>query len=144
MSVESSTDEATELWLQWLRAHQALRAVILSDVTGQSGIAEQDLTVLIHLSKAGGELRQNALASTISWDRTRLSHLLTRMEGRGLITRTKLTNGVQVTLTALGRDTLEQAMPHLSDAARRHLLDRLGRQDAAALRRILKALCVPR
>jgi len=80
VDMSTATDEDVALWLPWKRVNEVMRARILADVIAHSPLTEPELTVLIHLDEAGGSLRQNALASTAGWDRTRLSHLLTRMQ----------------------------------------------------------------
>jgi DNA-binding MarR family transcriptional regulator len=134
-----STDDS-ELWLLWRRTHESVRTAVLADVTEHVGISEPDLLVLIHLDKARGVLRQNALANALGWDRTRLSHLLTRIEGRGFVARTRLANGAEVSLTDAGQALLNESKPHVAEASRRQIGDRLGPEDAATLHRILQHL----
>ena len=131
---------AVDLWILWKRVHETMRNRIVGEVTSEVGLAGPDLSVLAYLFGAGGSARQNAIAVGLGWDRTRLSHLLTRMEERGYVTRTKLTNGVEVTIGPKGRRQLEASMPTLEAAAHRHLLAKLDDGDAEHLRRILERL----
>jgi DNA-binding MarR family transcriptional regulator len=131
---------ATELWLLWKRANEVVRADVVGDMTTQTGLSEPDLSVMVQLSDAGGMLRQSAIAARLGWDRTRLSHLLTRMEARGHVARTRVTNGVEITLRPAGQRVVEASLPGLEASARRHILDKLGDDDAKALRRILDRL----
>ncbi|MEU6797456.1 MarR family winged helix-turn-helix transcriptional regulator [Nonomuraea wenchangensis] len=132
--------EATELWLRWKRAHEQIRAAVVAETTAASGVSEPELSVLVCLHESGGSLRQNALAAALGWDRTRLSHLLTRMTDRGYVARDKVPNGVEVALRPPGRDVVEATLPALETAARRHLLDRLGPDDARTLRALVDRL----
>ncbi|CAM3842967.1 MarR family winged helix-turn-helix transcriptional regulator [Kibdelosporangium persicum] len=132
--------EATKLWLLWKRAYEMVRAAVIADMTAASGLSEAELSVLVHLHESGGVLRQNALAAALGWDRTRLSHLLTRMEKRDYIARGKVANGVEVTLRPAGRRTIDASVPALSAATRRHLLDRLGPDGTNALKDIVERL----
>ncbi|UVS80925.1 MarR family winged helix-turn-helix transcriptional regulator [Actinokineospora sp. UTMC 2448] len=136
----SGPAESTELWLLWKRAHELVRAAVVADMTAASGLSEAELSVLVCLHESGGVLRQNAIAAALGWDRTRLSHLLTRMEKRDYLVRGKVANGVEVTLRPAGRRTVEASVPSLNDSTRRHLLDRLGPDDAKALRDIVERL----
>lgn len=129
--------EATELWLRWKRAYEAVRAAVIADVTRTSGLSESELSVLVCLYESGGVVRQNAVAASLGWDRTRLSHQLTRMEKRDYVARTKVANGVEVALLPEGRRTIEASAPALDASARRHLLDRLGPEGAAALKTVI-------
>ncbi|WP_245992714.1 MarR family winged helix-turn-helix transcriptional regulator [Prauserella muralis] len=109
-------------------------------MTTASGLSESELSVLVCLYESGGVLRQNALAAVLGWDRTRLSHQLTRMEKRGYVARDKVANGVEVALRPEGRRTIEASVPALNASTRRHLLDRLGPDDASALKAIVERL----
>lgn len=96
--------------------------------------------MLVQLRRADGVMRQNALAAAAGWDRTRLSHLLTRMEARGYVSRTKLRNGVEVTLLAAGAEALDSARPQLERAVQAHLIGRLDPRQCEAFGEILDAL----
>jgi DNA-binding MarR family transcriptional regulator len=72
---------------------EVVRTAVIADVIAGSDLSEAEMTVLVHLNGAGGSARQNALAASTGWDRTRLSHLLTRMESRGYLARSRLRNG---------------------------------------------------
>ncbi|MEV4222281.1 MarR family winged helix-turn-helix transcriptional regulator [Nonomuraea sp. NPDC049725] len=132
--------EATELWLRWKRAHELVRAAVIAETTAASGVSEPELGVLVCLHESGGSLRQNALAATLGWDRTRLSHLLTRMADRGYVARDKVPNGVEVTLCPAGRRVIDTTLPTLETATRCHLLDRLGPDDAKTLKALIDRL----
>ncbi|XTZ14504.1 MarR family winged helix-turn-helix transcriptional regulator [Micromonospora echinospora] len=132
--------EATELWLRWKRAYETVRAAVVAETTAASGASEPELSVLVCLHESGGSLRQNALAATLGWDRTRLSHLLTRMAARDYVAREKVSNGVEVTLRQDGRRMIDATAPALESATRRYLLDRLGPHDAATLKALVDRL----
>jgi DNA-binding MarR family transcriptional regulator len=132
--------ESTELWLLWKRAYETVRTAVIADMTTASGLSESELSVLVCLHESGGVLRQNAMAATLGWDRTRLSHLLTRMEKRDYIARGKVANGVEVTLRPVGRRTIDASVPALEASTRRHLLDRLGPGGATVLKDIVGRL----
>ncbi|MBP2334895.1 MarR family winged helix-turn-helix transcriptional regulator [Saccharothrix coeruleofusca] len=109
-------------------------------MTAQTGVSEPELTVIVKVDEAGGTLRQNAIAARLGWDRTRLSHLLTRMEARGYVARQKVAGGVEVTLLPPAQAVLQASVPGLEKSARKHLVDRLDPDEAAALGRILRRL----
>lgn len=134
------TGESTELWLLWKRAYETVRAAVVADTTTATGLSEAELSVLVCLHESGGTLRQNAVAARLGWDRTRLSHLLTRMEKRDYVARGKVANGVEVTLRPAGSRTVNESVPALDASTRRHMLDRLGPDDAKALRGIVERL----
>lgn len=96
-----------------------------------------DYEVLVVLSEADGQsLRMTALAELIGWERSRLSHHLTRMEKRGLVCRRTCledARGQFVELTDTGRDRIRTAAVGHVEAVRRHLFDILGPDELATL-----------
>ena len=135
--VETST---VELWLLWKQVSELVRTSVIADVTAASELSEPELTVLVHLNGAGGTVRQNTLAAATGWDRTRLSHLLTRMEARGHLSRSRLRNGAEVTIGDGGAEIIARTTPVLADAVQRHLTGRLTAAQQEALRDILDTL----
>lgn len=131
---------ATELWLRWKRAYETVRAAVVAETTTASGVSEPELSVLVSLHESGGNRRQHALAAALGWDRTRLSHLLTRMAERDYVARNRVPNGVEVVLQPEGRRVIETTLPALEAATQRHLLDRLGPDDARTLRTLVDRL----
>jgi DNA-binding MarR family transcriptional regulator len=86
-------------------------------------------------------MRQQALASVMAWDKSRLSHQLTRMQERGLVERRR-TDGktVLVTLTKLGREKLDAARPIHAASVRRNLLSRLSQEQIDTIVRVSNLL----
>lgn len=138
--MSTATEEDVALWLSWKRVNEVMRARILADVIAHSPLTEPELTVLVHLDDAGGSLRQNALALAAGWDRTRLSHLLTRMQERGYLSREKLRSGVEVTILDPGQDAFAATREPLADAVYRYFTSSLNAEQRAALRTITNAL----
>lgn len=114
------------LWFAWKRAHDVVRLAVIEEVTAATGLSEPDIAVLLRLDEAGGTLRQNRLGAALGWDRSRLSHQLTRMESRDMVSRRSVDGGVEVEMTKPGRDAIDAATPIHADAVRRHLLEPLG------------------
>lgn len=127
-------------WLRYKRAFEVVRQAVMNDVTVATGESEADLGVLIQISESGGTLRQSAIAADTGWDRTRLSHQLTRLERRNLVIRNRLTNGVDVRLSPEGTTLLASAHPTFESAVQANFIDRLDETDRAALERILHKL----
>ncbi len=74
-----------------------------------------DYEVLVHLSEApDGRMRSTDLIECTCWEKSRLSHHLTRMEKRGLITRETRADDLRysdVVITAAGQAAIESAAP---------------------------------
>jgi DNA-binding MarR family transcriptional regulator len=100
---------------------QALLAARLHrSLLRHTGLSLSDYEVLVHLSEAPEQrLRAFQLSAALQWEKSRLSHHLTRMEGRGLVARQGCTTdgrGAFVTLTPVGRAAIEAAAPtHVAD-----------------------------
>lgn len=133
-------DDHVALWLAWKRAVELSRNEIRTTVMASTPVGESDLTVLAHIHGAGGTIRQNALADATGWDRTRLSHLITRMEERGYVSRTRLANGVDVGLLEAGALALSEAKAPLAEAVREKFISRLTQEQLDVLKEIIRAV----
>lgn len=131
-------------WRSYLDAYTRLATALNGSLTRCHGISLGDYEVLVHLSEADDSgLRPVELAGLMGWEKSRLSHHLTRMINRGLIVREPcLTDrrGSWVRMTETGLGELEQAAPdHVADV-RRWFVDAVGSEDLeiidAASRRI--------
>ena len=74
---------------------------------------------------------------------SRLSHLMRRMEARGLVTRYPLATNGRITvaeLTPVGLETLKAAAPGHVEQSRQLIFDRLSTQQVAQLGDICRAL----
>ncbi|WP_432930722.1 MarR family winged helix-turn-helix transcriptional regulator [Microbispora sp. CA-135349] len=131
--------EPVDFWVAFKRAHEIVRALVIADTAEAANLSEPDLTILVNLIKAGGALRQSELAASLGWDRTRISHQLTRMSERGLVARER-TRGVIVTLTDTGRAAITAAHPGLDAAVRRHFTDKLSAQEIETLTSVFSRL----
>jgi DNA-binding MarR family transcriptional regulator len=133
--------EETSLWHAWKFAADTVRARVAADITAATGLSDADFGVLTRVADLGsGGMRQNALAESMGWHRSRLSHQLARMEQRDLLTRHGVDGGVEVRLTDTGRDRADAARPVHAAAVRRHLTDRLDSAQRRQLRNALDAL----
>ena len=87
--------------------NQHLFATLEERLVRESGLSGADYKVLVPLSETrGGVLRARELCTEIGWDRSRLSHHVTRMEKRGLVVREECnedSRGLMVRLTRIGR-----------------------------------------
>jgi DNA-binding MarR family transcriptional regulator len=135
----AAAPDPVELWSAFKRAHEIVRARVIADAAETAGLSEPDLTILVNLNKADGSLRQSELAASLGWDRTRISHQLTRMGKRQLVTRERA-GGVTVTLTDTGRQAVTAVHPGLDAAVRRHFTDKLSAQEIETLSSVLRRL----
>ncbi|MER5863113.1 MarR family winged helix-turn-helix transcriptional regulator [Kitasatospora sp. NPDC002040] len=111
----------------------------------ETGLSEPDFAILTALAKAPeGRLRPFELSGVIQFEKSRLHHQLTRMVGRGLVTRDACpdtSRGAVVTLSPQGRAAITEAIPRRAEHIRRWLtgplddgqLDALGQISATML-----------
>ncbi|MEU0093952.1 MarR family winged helix-turn-helix transcriptional regulator [Kribbella sp. NPDC006257] len=136
------------LWQAYRDSYRELLSALETRLLRNSGLSGADYALLQPLSTADqGVLRTRDLGRSIGWERSRLSHQVSRMEKRGLVTREECESdarGSMVRLTDAGRGAVEAAAPDHVDAVRTYLLDKLSREEqdllAGLLDRILADL----
>ncbi|HEY0252972.1 MAG TPA: MarR family transcriptional regulator [Kofleriaceae bacterium] len=121
------TESERAIWHDWKRAGENVLARVGRDIAEATGLSGSDYGVVSRLDELGnGKLRQQELASSMGWDKSRLSHHLTRMEERGLVTRELVGRAVNIALTREGRKLLGLARPVHAASIRKHLLAHVG------------------
>jgi DNA-binding MarR family transcriptional regulator len=112
------------------------------DIAAATGLSGADYGVLSRLVELGrGSLRQQDLANSMAWQKSRLSHHLSRMQQRALIRREPAkTNSVLVVITALGKRALIAALPVHARAVQAHLISKVPRSERASLLVLLARL----
>ena len=137
----SPTAVELHTWRRFVETSAALNAAMSSKMQA-SGVSAGDYAVMLALSEAPS-LRSSDLAATISWERSRLSHHLGRMEQRGLIRREEcLTDnrGAEVVLTPEGAELFRRASaPHMH-AIQELFASRLTAEQLAALDDVMRTL----
>ena len=122
-------DHEQHVWRSFLTASSRLETHLARRMQTEADISIVDFQVLVGLSEApGGRLRAFELGRTLQWEKSRLSHQLTRMERRGLVVREDCgtdRRGAFVVLAPAGREALETAVPPHVDEVRRVVFDRL-------------------
>jgi DNA-binding MarR family transcriptional regulator len=135
-SVWLSEDEE-RVWRRWLRLNAELSAALQRQLQAESGLSMSDYEVLVDLTDdPTGRIRVTELAGLLQWERSRVSHHVTRMERRGLVQREECTDdgrGAYVAITAAGRAAIEQAAPGHVQAVRRLVFDVLPAEDVRSL-----------
>jgi DNA-binding MarR family transcriptional regulator len=142
MSTKSLSPHELRVWHAFLFMGEDVLSRVGRDIAQATGLSGPEFGVLSRLSAIGkGEMRQQALAGVMAWDKSRLSHQLTRMEQRGLVERRYANgNAVLVVITKLGREKLEAARPVHAESVRRNLLSRLTPEQVATIVRVSNLL----
>jgi DNA-binding MarR family transcriptional regulator len=114
-----------------------LNAHLARQLQDEHEISLPDYEVLVRLYEAPEEgLRARELEASLSWEQSRLSHQLARMQRRGLVERGDcLTDrrGATFAITDAGRTAIEHAAPGHVTAVRRLFFDHLTPDDVTQL-----------
>ena len=130
-----------ELWHAWKHAAEAVWHRVGADITTVTGLSDGDFGIVTRIADAPGRsLRQNQLAVSMGWHRSRLSRHLARMQTRGLIERSPAEDGMAVTLTEHGVRAAAAARPVHARAIHEHLAGRLSAAERGQLLALLAKL----
>lgn len=117
-------------WVKLVAVVELLPGVLDTQLRRNSGLTHFEYFVLAVLSEdADRTLRMTALAQRTNATLPRLSHVVARLESRGLVTRFPCPEDGRATnarLTDAGLDTLVAAAPGHVTAVRRHVIDVLS------------------
>ena len=106
-----------------------------------------DYEVLVHLTDdPAGRIRVTELAGLLQWERSRVSHHVTRMERRGMVEREACADdgrGAFVAITPAGRTAIEQAAPGHAQLVRGLVFDVLTAGDVRSLETVIDKLLGP-
>jgi DNA-binding MarR family transcriptional regulator len=131
--IELTTGEATT-WAFIQRLSELAHAVVEQEVRASADLTGAEFDVLrLLMLHADGSMRQGELAAALDWDKSRLSHQLTRMEHRGLLERHKSGRIHAVRVTRDGRHRYELAGSAHAAAVRALLLEHLSTDERRAL-----------
>jgi DNA-binding MarR family transcriptional regulator len=142
MSTQLLSPQELRIWHAFKLMGEDVMERVGRDIAQATGLSGPDFGVLSRLDALGkGEMRQQALAESLGWDKSRLSHHLTRMQRRQLIERREAeARVVLVILTKQGRAKLDVARPVHAASVRRNLLSRLSQQQIETIVRVSNLL----
>jgi DNA-binding MarR family transcriptional regulator len=129
------------LWQSYRDLYRELTGALEARLVRNSGLSGADYALLHPLSVSEcGVLRTRDLGRSIGWERSRLSHQVSRMEKRGLVVREECESdarGSMVRLTEVGRAAIESAAPDHVEAVRGFVFDVLSREEQDTLTSLL-------
>ena len=139
------TAEDERVWRRWLTLNARLSATLQRELQDDAGLSMPDFEVLVHLTDSPeGRVRVTDLGRLLQWERSRVSHHVTRMERRRLVQRVDCAEdgrGAFVVITPQGRAAIEQAAPGHVNTVRRLVFDALSPEELDAFAKIIdKAL----
>ncbi|WP_216843740.1 MarR family winged helix-turn-helix transcriptional regulator [Phytoactinopolyspora alkaliphila] len=134
------TDREQRAWRGYVQMQSKLNALLNHQLQVDSQMSLSDFVVLVVLTDTAEEkLRVSELAAALEWEKSRVSHQVTRMERRGLVQRVECpTDGRSafVNLTPCGRAAIEAAAPQHVETVRRVFIDQLTADELQALESI--------
>jgi DNA-binding MarR family transcriptional regulator len=141
MPAQSLSPQELRIWYAFQVMNEEVLGRVGRDIAQATGLSGPEFGVLSRLASVGqGEMRQQALATLMGWEKSRLSHQLTRMQQRKLIKRQSADGAVLITLTRFGREKLSEALPVRGESVRRHLLSRLSKEQIDTIVRVSNLL----
>jgi DNA-binding MarR family transcriptional regulator len=138
------TADEQRTWRTYMRMSALMPARMSRQLQRDSGLSLPEYEVLVHLSEAPGHrMRPYQLCEALSWEQSRLSHQLARMERRGLVTREECPadgRGAFVILETAGVDAIGSAAPGHVATVRELMFDRLSDDQRVAFEEACEAI----
>lgn len=138
------TAEEQHLWRLLLHAMRKIDRTLEDTLQSTEQLSSSEFAVMVALSEHEEQrMRLRELCSALSWDRSRASHQISRMEKRGLVEKLKAegdARGVLVAITPEGLRRLEKAAPEHVEVVRRLVFDCLKHEDLPAIEGFLSAI----
>lgn len=127
--VQWLTEREERAWRALQFMQMRLEGELARRLAADSGLSYPDYLVLVALTdRSDGRLRLFELGDVLGWEKSRASHHVARMVGRGLVTKEQCPEdrrGFFVVLTIAGRRAIEAAAPGHVAAVRHLVIDRL-------------------
>jgi DNA-binding MarR family transcriptional regulator len=142
------TEEEDELFTTFYRMRRGFDRALDAQLQRDHGVSISELEVLMALVRSPGRrLRVRELVAVIGWEKSRVSHQVTRMEARGFVDRQECAEDKRASyihLTGEGRRIVVRALPKHTATIRRILFDPLSDAQQAGFldisRRMLAAI----
>lgn len=137
-------DEEQRLWRLMLAATHRVSREIDDALQAESNLSSSEFSVLVTLSEAPERsMRLRDLCARLAWDRSRTSHLVTRMEKRGLVHKEPIQGdgrGVSIRLSDDGFSRLVAAAPEHVEVVRRLIFDPIAGVNMDVVEDFLKGI----
>jgi len=134
------TPDEWETWRSFRQIRRDLERVLERNLQASSEISDADFSILMSLfGSASKQLRPSELGDLLGWEKSRVSHQVSRMQTRGLIERRECdtdARGTWVAITPTGSRAVLGAMRGHNALLRRHFFDALTPDEAAVITRL--------
>ena len=132
--------EEKELWRSFYVMRRQLELTLERRLQADAGISTPDYEILMALAtEPSRRLRAGQIGDLIGWEKSRVSHQISRMEQRELVKREECgddARGVWVVLTPEGSDAVLNAAKDRAEAVRQYFFDVLDDDEKRVLSEI--------
>jgi len=133
--------EEWALWRAFLVSHAQVSRRIDAQLHRDAGLAQGEYaTITAILESPGRRMRVGEIAAALGWEKSRASHLVGRMERRGLLRREPCADdarAVEITVTPEGRRTQIGAIRSHAAEVRRVFLEHVRPEERAVVTEVL-------
>jgi DNA-binding MarR family transcriptional regulator len=121
-------DDEQKAWRSYLLMHRTLKAHLERHLQREFGLSGSDFEILVNLSESeSGRMRAFELGRATQWEKSRLSHHLTRMEKRGLIRKEACDSRYpEIVITEEGLAAIKESAPAQAALVRQFFVDVFG------------------
>lgn len=121
------TPEEQDAWRGVIRMYEKLAGRLSRHLQQDANLSPADFAVLVDLSEApDGRKRHADLSKCLEWEKSRISHQISRMVKRGLVARQECPEdgrGAFVVITPQGMETIRAAAPRHVEVVRELFVD---------------------
>lgn len=133
----ATSPEEQKLWRAFYAMRRQLELSLERRLQADAGISAADFEVLMVLhTEPTKRLRAGQIGDLTGWEKSRVSHQITRMEQRGLVKRQECgddARGVWVVLTEDGTRAVSSTLPDREAAIREYFFDLLTDEEKQVL-----------
>jgi DNA-binding MarR family transcriptional regulator len=128
-------DDEQKAWRSYLLMRRTLETHLARHLQREFGLSESDFEILVNLSESEtGRMRAFELGEATQWEKSRMSHHLSRMEKRGLIRKEACdARYPEIVLTDAGLEAIKACAPAHAARVRELFVDVLGPERMTAL-----------
>ncbi|TDU88357.1 MarR family transcriptional regulator [Kribbella voronezhensis] len=128
-------DDEQKAWRSYLLMRRTLESHLERHLQREFGLSGSDFEILVNLSESEtGRMRAFELGEATQWEKSRMSHHLSRMEKRGLIRKEACdARYPEIALTEAGRAAIEACAPAHAGRVRELFVDVLGAERLTTL-----------
>ena len=128
-------DDEQKAWRSYLLMHRTMETHLARHLQREFGLSESDFEILVNLSESEtGRMRAYELGEATQWEKSRMSHHLSRMEKRGLIRKEACdARYPEIVLTEQGLEAIKACAPAHAGRVREFFVDVLGKDRVIAL-----------